>query len=391
MEAVTARVTEDIKRDIDERFSRSERALENFAAPRPQQPPSSHPNPAPGTTNDSASADMVSLPTSHQPMDVSNQSSQLLATDNIHRTTPVATETPLLQSQNPRRAAMSQPEPASTSAQDVNKNNTPHAWRAWFAAQQGQDQAPSANFRASRYENDALYDQTIDAQVRHIIEATPHSLKGNNPHDFPYNYVSRGPEKRKLSFNSVTLAEHIYGIFCMIDDNRVDPSIKPDLIEHMKEVAEDACEFEWSTHVRRWSEEVFSRVLEKRLPQGCRSTVKIQNLRTGMSRVDSARLPATKDQREHRDQRDHREQREHREQPSGRRYPTSTYQNDQLRGGPPCKDYNSSQGCSLQSGHSIHGKKQVHVCSYCLVNTAAAHPHSKAHSRTKQRHAAAHF
>lgn len=91
--------------------------------------------------------------------------------------------------------------------------------------------------------------QPIDAQVRHILEATPHHLKGNLPYDFPYNNVTRGPEKRKLSFNSVTLAEHINGMFCMLDDSRLDSAVKSYLIGHMKEVAEDATEFEWGGHV----------------------------------------------------------------------------------------------------------------------------------------------
>lgn len=104
-----------------------------------------------------------------------------------------------------------------------------------------------------------------------------------------------------------------------------------------------------------------------------------------MSRVDSARLFTAKDQR------DQREQREQRDQGSARRYPAVTHHNDLLRGGPPCKDFNSAQGCTMQLGHSLHGKKQIHVCSYCLLNTAAAHPHSEANCRTKQRHASSHF
>lgn len=76
----------------------------------------------------------------------------------------------------------------------------------------------------------------------------------------------------------------------MIDDPEVDPAIKPNLITHMKEVAEDCCDFELSTNVRRWSEEVFDLVAQRRLPEGWNSSDRIQNLRTGMSRAEGARL-----------------------------------------------------------------------------------------------------
>lgn len=211
--------------------------------------------------------------------------------------------------------------------------------------------------------------------MRYIMETTPHQLAGkaqSGGFPFPYRYVTRGPEKRRLSFNTVTLAEHFYGMFRMLDDECTPPSIKPFLLSHMKEVAEDACEYEWSTHVRRWSEEVFNMIEEKHLPDGWKSTARIQNLRTGMSRVDSARLPMTKDN-------------------SARRYTAQAHGNDLMKGGPPCANFNSSQGCSLQSGHLANGVKQIHVCAYCLSNTAAAHPHPEARCRTKQRHAALHF
>lgn len=118
------------------------------------------------------------------------------------------------------------------------------------------------------------------------METTPHPLAGKSQSGgflYPYKYVTRGPEKRKLSFNMITLAEHIWGLFRMLDDVGTDPAVKPFLLSHMKEVAEDACEYEWGTHVRQWSEAVFDMVAEKRLPDGWNSVARIQNLRTGMS------------------------------------------------------------------------------------------------------------
>lgn len=78
--------------------------------------------------------------------------------------------------------------------------------------------------------------------------------------------------------------------------------------------------------------------------KGGGSLAKIQNLRTGMSRVDSTRLSVARVQRDHQD---------HSDQPPTKRYPLSN--SDLLRGGPPCKDLNSSLGCTMQSGHFLHG------------------------------------
>lgn len=388
VQAVTGRVTEEIKQHIEDRFERFEQTLQRLARPpaiEPQQQATTtrsqsarqdpdRTNP-PGDSLGNAASSISQGPTSDVPQPPSVN--QLLSNR------PLSAQTPLVLDQQPLRDAIFTA--PGTSAQDVNINNDNPTWAAWSAAQQRYPRHPPAHY--SNYVPDTeVYDPSLDAQVRHLLEATPHQLKGNSaPGPFPYCYVSRGPEKRKLSFNTVSLPEHIYGMFCMIDDKRVDPSIKPDLVEHMKEVAEDACEFEWGGYVRRWSEEVFNLIAEKRLPLGWRATAKIQNLRTGMSRVDSARLTKPDNPRPTASATTTREQGPRRYQQQG------SHQPDSLRGGPPCKDFNSIQGCALQSGHTSHGRKQVHVCSYCLLNTAAAHPHSEAQCRTKQRHANAHF
>lgn len=126
------------------------------------------------------------------------------------------------------------------------------------------------------------------------------------------------------------------------------------------------------------SEEVFNLIAEGRMPRGWADAARIQNLRTGMSQVDSARLDSPKLAPPV-------------EVTSNKKSANQAFQQDTLRGGPPCKNFNASQGCSLQSGHIVAGKKQIHVCSYCLLNSAAVHPHSEALCRNKQRHSASHF
>lgn len=370
MEAVTTRVTENIRQEIDQRFTRFEQAMERMAMPRAQDqqpsPPRTRKRAAETELSPQETTKKTSAGDTEPGLGQNSQSSihQFVAAMPTH-----PTQTPLSRDGRDFPGLYtSRPETRSASAIEVNNNNG--TWNAWRAINQPFSSQYASSGTSTR-ENEH-YDAALETQVRHIMEATPHHLKGNAPVGlFPYKYVTRGPEKRRLSFNTLSLAEHIYGIFRMMDDVNTDPSAKPHLLAHMKEVAEDACEFEWATHVRRWSEEVFTHVAEKRLPCGWDSTARIQNLRTGMSRVDTARLPVNKEPQ--------------------RRFTTQQHSSDTLRGGPPCSAFNSNQGCSLQSGHLLSGVKQIHVCSYCLNNTAAAHPHPEARCRTKQRHAAAHF
>lgn len=135
---------------------------------------------------------------------------------------------------------------------------------------------------------------------------------------------------------------------------------------------EDAREYDWELGVRRWSEEVFSRISEGRLLSGWHSSEEIQRMRMiiGQSKPQVS-WPYTQNQ-----QRDN----------SNRRQQAQPHlQSEILKGGPPCPDYNSVTGCTLKSGHIKDGKKMVHVCSFCLHNTSAANAHPEPYCRYKVR------
>lgn len=57
---------------------------------------------------------------------------------------------------------------------------------------------------------------------------------------------------------------------------------------------------------------------------------------------------------------------------------------DHLRGGPPCANYNSQKGCPLPSGHVHNGKKLMHICAFCLFDSATARPHPEFYCRNRQ-------
>lgn len=215
----------------------------------------------------------------------------------------------------------------------------------------------------------------LEAQVQNVLLNTASNLaKGNVPNGlYPHKYVLRGPEQKRMGLNSLTAIEYIGGILKMIKDPAVPANIKPYLYSHMEELVEDAADYDWQSAVRVWSEEIFTLIAEGRLPDGWAAHSKIQMLRMTISRASTAKLST---QNLH-------------QNPTHPRIRQATapsaHPNDNLRGGTPCINYNSPQGCLLQSGHYVSGKKLLHICAFCLWNSATPHPHAECYCRNKQR------
>lgn len=218
-------------------------------------------------------------------------------------------------------------------------------------------------------------DPQLEAQVQNVLLNTAsHLAKGNVPSGFyPHKYVRRGPEKKHMGLNTLTTVEYIGGIFKMIKDPAVPANIKPYLYSHMEELVEDAADYDWQTAVRPWSEEIFTLIAEGRLAEGWADHSKIQMLRMTISRASTAKL-STYNQSNNNFQARSRQ--------PGSNPPQS---NESLRGGSPCINFNSPQGCHLQSGHFANGKKLLHICAFCLWNSATPHPHAECYCRNKQR------
>lgn len=179
---------------------------------------------------------------------------------------------------------------------------------------------------------------------------------------------------KRPTVNSINLQEHLWGITRMIRDDTIPQHVKPYLYLHLEDVIEDACDYEWHSAVCPWSEECFGLVAEKRL--NWEDSARVQLLRMSMSRTSTARVA------------------QNREQGNPQPRPRQGYQQpsyDQLRGGPPCTDFNSDRGCQLQSGHMVAGRRMIHICAYCLTNTASLNTHPEVRCRTKQKHANYHF
>lgn len=254
----------------------------------------------------------------------------------------------------------------------------PHAttvnsqWDAWIPAQQPVRIQP-ANLPLS------VSDLTTDDEdsLQRILTTTAHHLaRGTQKSGFyVHKYVTRGREKRRTSLNMLSLPEYNWGLCMMIKDEKLPSHARPYIIQHLEEINEDAIDYDWPTAVRCWSEEVFTLVAENRLPGGWADTARIQMLRISMSKLITARRTDTDNIRD-----------QSRELASRPRAPYTATSTETFKGGPPCPQYNSQIGCPLQSGHGgPNGRRYVHVCSYCLSQTAAVNHHSEVMCRNKVR------
>lgn len=112
-------------------------------------------------------------------------------------------------------------------AAPMNVNNP---WAAWSVYQS--QSAPRYGYDAPlpTAMNNPLYDEHVDSQVQQLLASSVHNMAKGNVHSgvFPFKHVLRGPEKRQAQINTVTLSEHLWGMFRIIHDPKVDSTIKPE-------------------------------------------------------------------------------------------------------------------------------------------------------------------
>ena len=216
-------------------------------------------------------------------------------------------------------------------------------------------------------------DQDIDQKVKAILDSTAHNLaiKGKKI-CYPHNYVLRGEKKERMTISTLTIAEHCWAILRIIEDANLPAEYKPALVTHLDEVQEDAHEYPWP-NVRRWSEEVFTRIGEKRLKWSEEN--KIQMLRVSFSRtgttLTSQSTVANTGGGSGKGN-------------TGSGRATTANSKEQLRGGPPCKEFNSG-ACTQQGGHMVEGRRRPHICSYCIRNFSSIHTHAEKDCDIKKR------
>lgn len=271
-------------------------------------------------------------------------------------------------------------------------DNTPSA--AWLLSQAIENQPGTVDGYTDNLPTSAnlpTYDHNMEAKVNHILASTAHHL-ATGPGKiglFPHRFVSRGRDRKRPGFNMLSLSEHIWGIFMIMKDCKPPNNIKPYLYKHIHDIIEDTCSFDWATAVRPWSEEVFSQVAENRIKWSDKAD--IQMLRMSMSWCTTAKIdPAAEAVSKINPHIDNKPSvnYEHAQRPKNFHQQSS---GEIFRGGPPCDMYNSAQGCTLQSGHIIRGKRMIHVCRFCLFNSSASNQHPEIYCRNKGKFSQHHF
>lgn len=381
--------------NVTDRLAQIEAFMEKIAsqpaqAPQPVQPPPTSPAVTRGRARTSKTiglqAERRSVshdPTTNRQQTVSSHSSNAGFTSNSssasrQRVTDASLDVPASRCDVHRDPVTSQPgDPFlqvnnAAHAQQLIDVGPGNSWNTWSRSATNPLQPHSHQSINSFASGNMNFDRDdVEQRVHDILASTASTISRGNvhqgPYSYPYKYVLRGPERQRVTINSVSLSEHLWGLVRMIRDEKLNPAIRPHLNKHLVEVIEDSCDFHWE-NVRAWSEEVFSLIAEDRFPGGWAADQRIQMLRLSMSRIHAARQYSQKDTNN---------------KDSTRRANQASYQStDALRCG-PCQAYNSPTGCQFQSGHLINGRKQQRVCTFCLFNSCAAYTHSEVHCRNK--------
>lgn len=371
---VVGQVTKQVTAEFAPRFARIERAIEAIAGLRQDDdsppPKRKKANPKPKETQQSKAK--IQQQPQHPSVDdasVTFIEPPAKINENPHQ--------PAVMAEQPTCLAQAHHHSLQPEAQPQSVNKT---WSTWLADNVNmnppRNNQPSLPLSAKEVE----IDEQLESKVQDILNNTATRIaKGNvKTGQFPFQYVQRGLDKRYATMNSLTLPEHIWGIVAMIKDPQVPHIYKPALLDHIEQVCDDCRDYDWPSAVRRWSEEVFSLVSQNRLEKGWLAKHDIQMLRLSLSRDSTARIHQHKDL-----------------YPRSRQPPAASASAaipiEGLRGGPPCPDYNSPRGCNLIHGHVSHGKKMMHICTFCLMNSAATFPHSEVMCRNKARINMPHF
>lgn len=394
-EEIYKKVTDKITETFDERFTRLEQAMARMAAAMEAQAQTSkqkkRPAPQDSQPMDTRNKALRSK-YNPQPAEASVSFIQNEHSDSIEEE-PTAmdagVEQPIRQSRQAGRTAQAQ-----TKGPEPGFRPTPRNGKQTNFSSQGADPNFSVNqwlinkalpcqnipFNDSQPMSikDFVHDDDLSEQVQSIIANSAANITRGYVQQgkFPYKYIVWGEEMKRPSPTLLTMSEHLWAVFRMIRDKSVPSEIKPFLLSHIEQVLEDTRDYQWEGAVRSWSNEVFSRVADGRIPEGWAATQEIRMLRLSIAQVSSARLPKQREPH----------------QPKFSQQSVMQQSQENLRGSPPCVNYNSQRGCQYQSGHVVNGKKVTHICAFCLFNSAVPRPHSEFYCHNKQRQEAqSHF
>lgn len=223
----------------------------------------------------------------------------------------------------------------------------------------------------------ARRDASPESLVRAILATTRKGLrhkKGVHPdYVYPHELIERGSDKKPIKRGEASYEEYAVALRFMENQSAFHPDDLPALRAHSLQVAEDARELPWFI-VREWSEEIFDRIADGRLPQGWRDPVALSNARFAQIQISSI-------------------QRRPRQDPAPGRGTTApsapVYDKDDKNSGKPCGPWNRAESSCEKTTrgryHMEEGLKLVHICAYCAYKLGRTLAHSELVCANKRR------
>lgn len=222
------------------------------------------------------------------------------------------------------------------------------------------------------------YDGSPEELARAILSSSRKGLRQKRGVDpdyiYPYELIERGLEKKSIKRGEATYFEYVVALRYMENQSAFRTSDIPALREHSMQVMEDAKVLPWPI-VRQWSEEVFDRIADGRIPKGWKDPVILTNTR--LSIIQIAAIHNQKNQSD---------------QSYGRgsgSFQTVAYDKEDKSSGKPCGPWNRAESqCTKATKGRYHvedGLKLVHMCAYCAYKLGRVLPHSEAICSNKKR------
>lgn len=222
-------------------------------------------------------------------------------------------------------------------------------------------------------------DASPEALVRAILSTTKRGLRhkrGVNPeYIYPFELIERGTEKKAIKRGEATYQEYAVALRFMEKQSAFSTSDIEALREHSLQVAEDARVLPWPI-VRGWSEEIFDRIADGRLPKGWKDPAALMYARLAQIQI-AAITPAPNND-------------------TGYARGRSTtrpavFDRDDRDAGKPCGPWNRSEASCTKAArgqsHQEDGLKLVHMCAFCAYKLGKVLYHSEAVCSNKKRNA----
>lgn len=195
-------------------------------------------------------------------------------------------------------------------------------------------------------------DEAIQKRVSQLLAANwnPLETRDTGKRSFAHTHIVRGTRKVKTGLGELSLPEYIFGLSQVAKTH--EGQVREAIIRHIEAIAEDAITYTWSD-VRAWSEEICSRIHDKKLSWG--EETKIEYLRLKLSQVVRPRGSEV--------------------ETDGQGQALSA-ELTAAKPGPPCRQFNFGT-CYSVDDHVQNGYRHLHICSYCIFSKCTFNRHAE--------------